>query len=325
MLFNKIRGHGTLLPDLEKNVTDHRFEGAYLFSGPPSVGKFTVARQLAKYLVCTGLVDDTCRCENCRLYPAVPDYLEIVKSGESINVADIDALKEFITLVPYRAKHRVCVIDDAHNLNATTTNELLKILEDLQDNCIIILVSGQSERIPQVLASRCYRVDFGRLGAEDVKDILKSQGFETGKVEEIARIMPYLSGNLLRDFSKYSDQLKTAYDFLKDFKGKKEDDTIAFLKDLDGRQELEYFVEILIVYLNDLLKVRYDSPDVILNVKRVEQLQELTGVWKEDLCVALLEKLRGVHQDINRGVNLKYLQYALPAFCWAHYYMKKAA
>lgn len=324
MLFGKVRGQGEVLSDLKKSIVSGDFEGAYLFSGPPSVGKFTVAKYLARYLICTGLMDDTCRCESCRLYPAVPDYLEISKNGESINVADIDVLKKFISLVPYRAKHRVCVIDDAHNLNPTTTNELLKILEDLQDNCIIILVSGQPERISPILVSRCYRVEFGRLGSEDIKEILKSQGYETGKVEELSKAMPYLSGNILRDFSKYSDQLKVTLDFLRNFEGNKEDDTIALLKDLDGKQDLEYFVEMLTVYLNDLIKVRYDSPDVVFNVKKLDQLMDLTGVWKEDLCVMLLEKLRAVHQNMDRSINLKLIQYIIPVFCWVHYYMKKA-
>jgi len=323
MLFGKVRGHGKVLPDLAKSILGNDLEGAYLFSGPPSVGKFTVAKHLARYLICTGLIDDTCRCEDCRLYPAVPDYLEISKNGESINVADVDILKEFITLVPYRAKHRVCVIDDAHNLNPTTTNELLKILEDLHENCIIILVSGQPEKISPVLVSRCYRVEFGCLNPGDIMEILKSQGHETGKVEELSRAVPYLSGNILRDFSRYADQLKVAYDFLRDFRGKKEDDTIAILKDMDGKQELEYFIEILIVYLNDLLKVRYDSPDVVSNVKKLDQLMELTGVWKEDLCVMFLEKLRVVHQDMNRNVNLKRIQYVIPVFCWMHHYINK--
>jgi replication-associated recombination protein RarA len=320
-MFDKIKGHRSILSQLEKEIGD--IEGVYLFTGPGSVGKLTVARQLAKYLLCMGLVDDTCRCESCRLLPNVPDYLEISKGDETIVMSDVDSIIEFVSLVPYKSRLRVVVIDNVHNLNTTASNNLLKTLEDLKSNCLVILVTNQSERVIPTLVSRCYRVEFGPLKTDEIIEILKSKGHDAAKLADVEKMIPYMTGNLLVDFVKYMEYVKYVPQFAKSLLSMKEDDLIVAIKEIDEKQDMQYFVEIFIIYLNDILKIRYDSPDVVYNLKKIDAIENLSGQWKQDLCVMALDKLHAAHANMRRGVNLKHGQYILPVFLWMHYFLHK--
>jgi DNA polymerase III subunit delta' len=323
MLFSRVKGHGEILSGFEKSVGSHSFEGVYLFTGPCSVGKLTIARQLSKYLLCTGLVDDTCRCESCRLHPHVPDYFEISKNDENILVSDVEALIEFVSLVPYRSDLRVAIIDNAHNINPTASNNLLKTLEDLKSNCLVILVTSYPERLLPTLVSRCYEVSFGPLKTEDIIAILKSKGHDTGKLSGVEKMIPYMTGNVLVDFGKYVEYVRFVPQFVRDVLSMKEDDISDTIKGIDEKQELQFFVETLIIYLNDIMKFRGGSLDAVLNVSKLDDIEKVSTEWKEDLCIFMLDKLKNVHGNMKKNLNLKQGQYVLPVFLWLHYFLQK--
>jgi DNA polymerase-3 subunit delta' len=323
MLFEKIKGHGEVLHRFEKSVLSKEFEGIYLFTGPASVGKLMIARQLAKYLLCTGLVDDTCRCESCRLFPHVPDYYEVAKGDESINISEVDGFIDFVSLVPYRSRLRVAIIDNAHNLNHTAASSLLKTLEDLKSNCAVIFVTSQPEQLFPTIVSRCYPVEFGPLQTEHIVEILKSKGHATDKLEDMRKMIPYMTNNVLVNFAKYAAYCKSTPQFLKDVLTMKEDELLSYIKDIEEQHELPFFLETLIIGVNDILKLRYDSPDVVLNLKHLDFLEELTVSWKEEICILVLEKLRSVQNQMNHNINLKLEQFVRPVFCWLYYFLQK--
>jgi DNA polymerase-3 subunit delta' len=323
MLFSHIKGHGEIVSSFRKNLSTKDFEGTYVFSGPSSVGKLMTARHLAKYLLCTGLVDDTCRCENCRLFPQVPDYFEINKGDENILVSDLDDFVEFLSLVPYRSRFRVAVIDNAHNISIETSNRLLKTLEDLKSNCLVILVTNRPDLLAKTVLSRCYEVEFGSLQTEDILSILKAKGHDAGKLAHIEKMIPYLTGNVLVDFVRYTDYVKYVPQFMKNILTIKEDDLVSLIKEIDEKHELLFFIEILVIFLNDILKIRYDSPDVVFNVKDVEAVDKIAVLWKEDLCVLTLDKLRTVHTIMAKNINMEHSQLVLPVFLWLYYFIQK--
>jgi DNA polymerase III subunit delta' len=323
MLFGNIQGHEGIIKRFERDLVSDSFKGVYLFTGPSSVGKYTVARLLARYLLCTGLIDDACRCETCRLLPNVPDYYEVSKGEDTIVTADIDAFIEFVSLVPYRSRRRVVIIDNAHNINPTAENRLLKTLEDLGSNCVVILITSHPERLFPTVVSRCYKIDFGFLGAEAIVSILKSKGHDTGKLSLMERMIPYLAGNVLVDFGKYSEYVKYVPQFIKKFPTMKEDDMLSIVKEIDEKQELPYFIEILVIFFNDIMKIRYDSPDVLLNPMILDSIEELSSQWKENICELFLEKFRNVHTQMRKNINLNFSQFVYPVFEWGFLFVQK--
>ena len=321
MIFNKIKGHTEVLSRISQEILNRSFNGVFLFKGPTAVGKYTIAKAIGKYLTCPGLGDDTCRCENCRLFPNVPDYMEIYKGTGMVTVGDIEPIGDFLTLMAYRGKSRVVIIDNAHNMNNISANRLLKIMEEIPKNCAIILITDSPDRIPSPVLSRCYQVDFSPLSPENIKDILKGLGHDTAQIGDIDRMIPYLSESVLANFSRYSEYIKFVPRFLKDVNTMGEDDVIAAIKDIDTKEDVEIFLDVFLIFINDLLKIRYDSPDVVCSIRKIDYLEELTDVWKDEICILMIDKIKKIREDIKKRINLKPGQLLLPGILWLYYFL----
>lgn len=323
MYFSNIIGHGDVLSGLRQNLEKDNFEGIYLFYGPGSVGKFTIAQRLSKYLSCVGVKDDHCRCKSCRLFPHSPDYLEIAKDEEIIKVSDIANIENFLSLVPFLSERRVVLIDNVHKLHHSAANGLLKILEEIKKNNVIILVTAHPEMLLPTIVSRSYKIPFKGLHPSDIISILKDKGHKSDYFESFERMIPMLSGQMLRDFSQYMKYIKFMPKFLQDFSRADEDDLISKIYEIDSDQEILYFLEILIVYLNDLLRIKYDSGPSIINIKEYDKLEQITQYWSDDLCVVSLDKLGEVIKRYKRGLNLKLKHLIMPAIFWMYFFMQK--
>ena len=323
MIFSKIKGHAEALSRISQDIQNSNFEGTFLFKGPVAVGKYMIARSIGRYLTCAGLQDDTCRCENCRLFPNIPDYLEIYKGDSMITVGDVEPISSFLSLVAYRGKYRVVVIDNAHNMNNASANRLLKTLEDVPKNCVIILVSDSPDKIPPPVVSRCYQINFFPISPDEIKSILKSNGHDTSQIGDLGRIIPYLSESVLSNFSRYAEYIRYIPRFLKDITTMSEDDVIAMIKDVDYKGDINIFMDILLIFINDLMKIRYDSPDVVCSIRNIDYLEELNAIWKDDLCIYIIERIRKVQEDIRKRINLKPGQLFLPTIMWLYYFLHK--
>jgi len=322
-VFGAIKGHTDLLTKISQEIRDNKFEGAYLFEGISGIGKYTVARTIGKYLTCTGLEDDTCRCENCRLFPNVPDYLEINKGADVITVSDIEPIDDFFSIVSYRGKSRVIVLDNAHNLNSASSNRLLKLLEEIPQKCALILISENSEKILPPIISRCYQVSFETLSVEDYNVILKNLGYKESSIAKISQMIPYFSSNILQNFNRYIYYRDYMPKFIKELKTKREEDLIAEIKDIDYQEDLGIFIDLLLIIINDILKVRYKCPDSIHYTQNMDLLEEIACVWKEDLCIYMIDRVKKIRNVMNKQLYLKHGQLFLPAILWLYYFLHK--
>ncbi|MGE3316360.1 MAG: hypothetical protein AB7O26_14690, partial [Planctomycetaceae bacterium] len=147
MIWEKIRGHESLVEMFRRSAARGRLSHAYLFVGPAGVGKMLFAKTLAQCLFCERFDDselEACgECGPCRMMQAGthPDFLTLGRP-DSKNVIPIeliagsrerrgqDGLCHDIALRPMAGMRRVAVIDDADYLNAESANAFLKTLEE---------------------------------------------------------------------------------------------------------------------------------------------------------------------------------------------------
>jgi hypothetical protein len=319
MYFQAIRGHRDTISQFKKWIIDDQFQGVYLFTGPKGVGKYTIARQLSKYLLCTGVKDDSCRCNNCKIFPESPDYLEVGQGGlQTIKVADAESIDNFTCLLPYKSNKRIVVIDDAENLNTKAANRLLKILEDLKSHNLIFLISSNPELMLPTVRSRTTEISFNRLSIEDSLEALKDRGLPAGKIKDMSKAIPYMKESFARSGMRYYHYYTEVPSFLEAMVSSGEDEVLAKLKQIEDHDEVFIFTEVLLEYLSDMLRVLNDAENTVHFDSKFKEVENLTFSWNDDLCIAFSNRLRNAVSDYNRGINLKIYPRVRTAVSWIY-------
>lgn len=194
MPFSEVYGHARPLGLLARTLGRGALPPSLLFCGPDGVGKRLVARLVAQSLNClaAGGFDPCGACPACRRIAAGthPDVL-VEEPGDTgvIKIEPVRALVAAAAYRPFEGRRRVIVIDDAHGLTTDAQDALLKSLEEPGPSTVFILVTSKPETLLPTVRSRCARLLFGRLSAEEVaKALVERRHFEAEEAHAIAAV-----------------------------------------------------------------------------------------------------------------------------------------
>lgn len=139
---------------------------ATLLAGPPGSGKAWLAQVLVAETLCEQPVDGPCgQCSSCHklAHGLHPDLIWLQREVDEktgrrrrdIQVVQVRRLIERLHLSTHYARGRVAVIEPVEALNATSTNALLKTLEEPPAGTHLILISDRPQALLATLRSRC--------------------------------------------------------------------------------------------------------------------------------------------------------------------------
>jgi len=195
---------------LQRALASRRLPHAYIFHGPPGVGRNMMAMRLAALLLCPNVhrVDaptaspenansvewrDACgTCPDCRLLQAQthPDLHLITKQlhrhhpdpqvrqrqGFQLSV---EVIRHFLIEPAYirsaNARAKVFIVLQAERMSHSAQNALLKTLEEPPAETFIILIVQQTDQLLPTILSRCQHVPFSALPAHFVRRQLHRQ------------------------------------------------------------------------------------------------------------------------------------------------------
>lgn len=221
LTFDSVVGQQHIVSTLEHAITEGRLSHAYLFCGPRGTGKTTMARILAKALLCrnaeaaraegaSGCLPDGA-CEECELIAEGnhPDVYEL----DAASRTGVDNVREEIinsvNFAPVRGKYKIYIIDEVHMLTTAAFNALLKTLEEPPAHVIFVLCTTDPQKILETILSRCQRFDFHRIGNEDIEHrlsyVCEQEGFDYDD-EALAIVARHAKGGM-RDALSTLEQL----------------------------------------------------------------------------------------------------------------------
>ncbi len=154
---------------------------AYLFQGPPGVGKRAAALAFG-----SELLGGDPRVER-RTHP---DVYVLEPLGDQIRIDAIRELRRDLHMRPFEAQRRVYLIFGAHLLNDEAADALLKDLEEPPPYAVLVLVADEVGSLPETIRSRCQPVPFRRLSERAVREAVQAQAPQLSEDEatSIARV-----------------------------------------------------------------------------------------------------------------------------------------
>ena len=176
---------------------------ALLLIGPASIGKTTLAVDLAAGLLCAageGVARPCRACRACRLVAGGTHQdlhrLAPEGAGRQVRIGDpsdpdpgtVRYLIREMARLPVEGRHRVAVIEGAHRMNEDAQNALLKTLEEPPAGATLILCADEPERVLPTVRSRAATLRLGLLGVRTIEGLLGERGVDPPRAARLARL-----------------------------------------------------------------------------------------------------------------------------------------
>jgi DNA polymerase-3 subunit delta' len=163
-------GHQKIWQFLTQSVAKNRLAHAYLFVGPPQIGKRTLALEFIKWLLCAkrGALAPCHDCRSCQEIAkgGYPDFMLVSpevdekQRSRAIGINQIRELQRRLSLSPYAADYKAALISNADAMSDEASNAFLKTLEEPSGQTLIILTITGEENVLPTIISRCQTIKF---------------------------------------------------------------------------------------------------------------------------------------------------------------------
>ena len=212
MLANEIIGHSSQKLSFLNSFASNRLPQCWLLAGDMGIGKASFAWLIAKFLLTTKYQPTDLKIDlnetniNSILEPQSGSTLNRIISGseqrvyivrrgynekrkaffKNISIEDVRKLQSYCSLSIADGGKRIIIIDTADDLNKSSSNALLKLLEEPPKNTIFLLISHQPNILLPTIKSRCQKLSFSNLDQTDLGAVLTAIGCKIEPSDEVS-------------------------------------------------------------------------------------------------------------------------------------------
>ncbi len=184
-------GHEWAIDLLERQQQSGRAAQALLLTGPPNVGKSTLARYFAQRLNCSGEPQPCGICASCRKLTSGnhPDVRIFDGDDQPIKIDHIRDLQRELSLSPNESQYRVALLCGFERATTNAANALLKTLEEPASQVVLILTATDPGILLPTIVSRCQILTLRPLPTSTIFDALQRQwAVDSAQAELLAQL-----------------------------------------------------------------------------------------------------------------------------------------
>jgi DNA polymerase-3 subunit delta' len=308
----QIIGHDWAVALLRRGVETGHVAHAYLFTGPPQIGKTRLALTLAQALNCTAADPPCGRCASClKLEKGTHPDVRLVEgegTSGSIKIDQIRALQREAALTPYEGRYRVFVLRRMDLATIEAANSLLKTLEEPPSHVVLVMTVVDAEALPATVVSRCQRMDLRLVPGQVVQAALRERGLSSTQAELLARLS---GGRLGWAIEASSDGAilhlrQQDMDQMLDLLAADRVERIEFALDA-GREPAvaQRLIASWIGWWRDMLLLLNRGQEHIVNIDRLDELKALSDQADWHQAWAALRALQTAQIRLEANVNAR--------------------
>lgn len=174
--FTEVVGQEAVVRTLRNAIERDQVRQAYLFAGPRGTGKTSMARILAKALNChagpTTEPDNTCHTCVAIANGMSLDVVEMDAASQR-GIDDIREMRERVVLQPAEGRHKIYILDEAHQLTKEAWNALLKLIEEPPPHLVFVFCTTDLSSVIPTVRSRCQTFVFQRPRLQELVTLLR--------------------------------------------------------------------------------------------------------------------------------------------------------
>lgn len=208
----RLIGHQKTERELLDAYRSERLHHAWILGGPKGIGKATLAYRFARFAIAQPdrFGAEVAAAESLDIPPSHPVFHQVA-SGATPSILHLrrpwdDKQKRFKTELPVdevrrtvsffgttasSSAWRICIVDAADDMNISSANALLKVLEEPPARSLFLVLSHAPGRLLPTIRSRCRRIDLSPLSeteiAEGIKELAPNSATDPAALRELTK------------------------------------------------------------------------------------------------------------------------------------------
>lgn len=324
-MFERIIGQDLAKRLLEGSIKANKLPSALLFHGPAGVGKRTFALTVAKTVNCTKVEHGYCgQCSSCKGVDSLthPDLRlvfpvrnagsleglptpELYDKQGTITINMVRILRKEASLKPFQKGKRIFLMLNADRMNQEASNAFLKLLEEPPADTLVILTTERPNSLFPTIRSRCQKVMFTRLRAEDIENALvEKMGAERNRAHLVASLSGGSLGWAQKMLRDYADEHRLRmFDFVLESAPQDDLAVLDFSREMVDENLVYETLEILQSMYKDLLATKMGAQKTLINIDQQKPLEKGAARMTCDEICDIIYGIEDAFADLNRNVS----------------------
>lgn len=291
---------------IKNSINNNHYAHAYIIETNGYEKGFDFALNFAKLLLCPNLKNGETNCENCSQCKMIdtqnyPELLIINPEASTIKKEQLLELQEEFNKKSIIGSRKVYIINKADKLNTSSSNTILKFLEEPEEGIIAILVTNNIYQLLETIISRCQVISLNgqnqkgnnlieKLGLllndneTDYENFINDEN-NIEKIDLVIKFIKYIEKNKLKSIVHTNEY---------------------FHQYFTDKESISWAIIIMIYFYKDILNYKIKN-NLELFDEYIDDIKDISKTNTLDELLNIISKLNENRKDIEYNANLNLL------------------